>query len=64
MAQTTYEILTSDLAIGTTLSFDLRDPDGNIVHKAGLPVTERLLVRLKAMGVTSVTVRGETPLWI
>lgn len=61
MAHTTYEIQTSDLAIGTALSFDLRDPDGNIVHKAGLPVTERLLVRLQSMGVTSVTVRGETP---
>lgn len=60
MTHTTHEIMTSDLAIGTTLPFDLRDPDGNIVHKAGLPVTERLLDRLKAMGVTSVTVRGES----
>jgi len=61
MTHTTHEILTSDLPIGTTLPFDLRDPDGNIVHKSGLPVTERLLERLKAMGVTSVTVRGESP---
>ncbi|MCU0713034.1 MAG: hypothetical protein MUC43_13315 [Pirellula sp.] len=53
--------MTSDLSIGTTVPFDLRDPDGNIVHKAGLPVTERLLERLKSMGVTSVTVRGEAP---
>lgn len=60
MTHTTHEIFTSDLAIGTTLPFDLRDPFGNIVHKAGLPVTERLLERLKAMGVTSVTVRGES----
>lgn len=60
MTHTIHEIFTSDLAIGTTLPFDLRDPFGHIVHKAGLPVTERLLERLKAMGVTSVTVRGES----
>ena len=60
MTHTTHEILTSDLAIGTTLPFDLRGPEGNIVHKAGLPITERLLDRLKAMGVTSVTVHGKS----
>lgn len=61
MAHTTHEIKTSDLVIGTTLPFDLRDPEGNILHAAGVPVTQRLLDRLQSMGVTSVTVRGESP---
>jgi HD-GYP domain-containing protein (c-di-GMP phosphodiesterase class II) len=58
--QAIYEIETSDLDIGTTLPFDLRGPDGNIVHKSGLPITQRLLDRLNSLGVTMVTVRGES----
>jgi hypothetical protein len=61
MTHTTHEIKTSDLVVGTTLPFDLRDPGGNILHAAGVPVTERLLIRLQSMGVSSVTVRGESP---
>ncbi|MFN7876650.1 MAG: HD-GYP domain-containing protein [Pirellula sp.] len=60
MTHTKHEIKTSDLVVGTTLPFALRDPEGNILHAAGVPVTERLLVRLESMGVSSVTVRGES----
>lgn len=35
------------------------NPDGNIVHKSGLPVTHRLLDRLSSLGITSVTVKSE-----
>lgn len=56
--QSTYNIDTRDLEIGILLPFDLRGPDGSIVHKAGLPVTNRLLERLEKLGVTKVSVRG------
>ena len=55
-----HSIETTDLQIGSTLPFVLRDPDGNIVHKSGLPVTQRLLDRLASLGITSVTVRSES----
>lgn len=54
-----HSIATTDLQIGSSLPFDLRDPDGNIVHKSGLPVTQRLLDRLSSLGITSVTVKSE-----
>jgi HD-GYP domain-containing protein (c-di-GMP phosphodiesterase class II) len=55
-----HSIDTADLQIGSSLPFDLRDPDGNIVHKSGLPVTQRLLDRLSSLGITSVTVKSES----
>jgi HD-GYP domain-containing protein (c-di-GMP phosphodiesterase class II) len=55
-----HSIDTTDLQIGSSLPFDLRDPDGNIVHKSGLQVTQRLLDRLSSLGITSVTVKSES----
>jgi HD-GYP domain-containing protein (c-di-GMP phosphodiesterase class II) len=55
-----HSIDTTDLEIGSSLPFDLRDPEGNIVHKSGLPVTQRLLDRLASLGITSVTVKSES----
>ena len=54
-----YSINTTELPVGALLPFDFRDPAGRLVHRAGLPITEHLLDRLKAMGVATVTVRGE-----
>ncbi|WP_146675514.1 HD-GYP domain-containing protein [Pirellula sp. SH-Sr6A] len=54
-----YTIDTKDLPVGALLPFDLRDPSGRLVHKAGLPITDNLLRRLRSMGVATVTVRGE-----
>ena len=51
-------IQTEDLQIGTTLSFDLTDGAGQILHKAGTPINERLKERLQKKNIHSVTVRG------
>ena len=51
-------IQTEDLQIGTTLSFDLTDGAGQILHKAGMPINERLKERLQKKNIHSVTVRG------
>lgn len=51
-------IETSNLPIGTSLSFDLTDSEGNIVHPAGLPISERLLERLARMHIHSVKMCG------
>jgi response regulator RpfG family c-di-GMP phosphodiesterase len=55
-------IQTADLQIGTTLSFDLSDAQGNLLHKAGMPITQRLLDRLVAKKIHSVTILGESKL--
>jgi hypothetical protein len=55
-----HELETSDLEVGIVLPFDLRGHDGIVLHKAGSPITQRLLDRLEAEGVTSVCVRGES----
>lgn len=52
-----FSINTADLPVGAQLPFDLRDPLGRLVHKSGLPITERLLERLQGMGVTNVIIR-------
>jgi response regulator RpfG family c-di-GMP phosphodiesterase len=52
-------IQTEDLQIGTSLSFDLTDASGQVLHKAGMPINERLKERLKKKNIHSVTVRGE-----
>ncbi len=51
-------IQTDDLQIGTTLSFDLTDTTGQVLHKAGMPIHERLKERLQKKNVHSVTIRG------
>jgi HD-GYP domain-containing protein (c-di-GMP phosphodiesterase class II) len=54
-------INTSDLQIGTTLSFDLLDNAGVVLHKAGLPISERLLERLASKGIHSLRIIGRIP---
>jgi HD-GYP domain-containing protein (c-di-GMP phosphodiesterase class II) len=54
-------IQTEDLQIGTSLSFDLTDATGQVLHKAGSPITERLKERLRKKNIHSVTVRGKAP---
>ena len=51
-------IQTEDLQIGTVLSFDLTDATGQVLHKAGLPINDRLKERLKKRNIHSVTIRG------
>ena len=51
-------IQTEDLQVGTTLSFDLTDAMGQVLHKAGMPINERLKERLQKKNIHSVTVRG------
>ena len=53
----TWVIDTADLLIGTTLSFDLIDSEGNVLHRSGMPVTDRLLERLAATNIVSLTIR-------
>jgi hypothetical protein len=60
--QKTWVIPTNELQIGTTLSFDLMDASGNVLHKAGTPINERLKERLQKKNIHSVTVRGESPI--
>lgn len=55
----TWVIETTDLQIGTSLSFDLKDAEGNVLHKAGAPITDRLLERLKKRNIHSLTVQGQ-----
>lgn len=55
-------IQTEDLQIGTTLSFDLMDASGLILHKADMPINARLKERLQTKGIHSVTVRGTSQL--
>ena len=52
---------TTDLEIGTSLSFDLTDMDGKVLHKSGMPITDRLVERLKRMNISSLTVKGAVP---
>lgn len=60
MSEQTWVIQTADLQEGTVLSFDLQDANGNILHKAGMPISDRLKARLAANGITSVTIRGSS----
>lgn len=54
----TWVIPTEDLQIGTVLSFDLTDGSGQVLHRAGLPINERLKERLKKKNIHSVSIRG------
>jgi len=58
MNNQSWVISTSDLSEGTTLSFDLLDANGNVLHRAGVPIGQRLKDRLAADGITSVTILG------
>ncbi len=53
-----WQIQIEDLQVGTTLSFDLADAMGQILHKAGIPINERLKERLQKKNIHSVTIRG------
>lgn len=55
-------IQTDDLQVGTELSFDLTDLNGQVLHKAGMPITERLKDLLQKKNIHSVTIRGAAPL--
>lgn len=57
----TATIKTTDLKIGTTLSFDLTDANGAVLHKAGMPISERLLERLASRGIHSLKIIGRAP---
>lgn len=54
----TWVIQTEDLQVGTSLSFDLTDANGQILLKAGVPIQERLKEILRKKNINSVTVRG------
>lgn len=60
MNEHTWVIGTEELQIGTVLSFDLLDANGNVLHKAGTPVSERLKERLRSLGIESVSIRGRS----
>jgi response regulator RpfG family c-di-GMP phosphodiesterase len=60
MDEQTWVISTKDLQIGTVLSFDLLDATGNVLHKAGMPISERLKERLHSNGIDSVSIRGRS----
>jgi HD-GYP domain-containing protein (c-di-GMP phosphodiesterase class II) len=49
---------TAELVVGSTLSFDLNDSEGLVLHKAGTPISARLIERLQKKNVHSVTVKG------
>ncbi len=53
-------IQTEDLQVGTVLSFDLSDTSGQVLHKAGTPISDRLKARLQKNSIHSVTIRGAT----
>ncbi|MCY2983274.1 MAG: HD domain-containing protein [Planctomycetota bacterium] len=59
--QETWVIETADLVIGSTLSFDLNDAKGAVLHKSGAPISRRLLDLLEKKGIRSVTVKGHQP---
>ena len=56
----TWVIQTEDLQVGTSLSFDLTDANGQILLKAGVPIQERLKEILRKKKINSFTVRGAT----
>jgi HD-GYP domain-containing protein (c-di-GMP phosphodiesterase class II) len=50
-------IRTSELTVGTTLSFDLVDRQGRVVLKAGIPYSEAVRNRLLEHGIDTVTIK-------
>lgn len=57
-SEETWVIQTAELVIGSTLSFDLNDATGVVLHKAGMPISQRLIDRLQKKCIHSVTVKG------
>ena len=57
-SEETWVIPTEELVIGSTLSFDLNDAQGVVLHKAGMPISQRLIDRLQKKSIHSVTVKG------
>ncbi len=53
-------IQSADLQVGTILSFDLTDASGQVLHKAGTPISDRLKARLQKNNIHSLTIRGAT----
>lgn len=60
MDEQTWVISTKDLQVGTILSFDLLDATGKVLHKAGMPISERLKERLQSNGIESVSIKGRS----
>jgi len=58
MAEKSWLIQTEELQVGTTLSFDLVDSNGQMLHKAGMPISEKLKEKLVKRNIHSVTVQG------
>lgn len=54
-------IPTSELVVGSTLNFDLTDSQAVVLHKAGDPISQRLLDRLLQKNIHSVSVKGQLP---
>jgi HD-GYP domain-containing protein (c-di-GMP phosphodiesterase class II) len=58
-AADTWVIPTAELVVGSTLNFDLTDGQSIVLHKAGSPITPRLLAGLLKKNIHSVTVKGQ-----
>ena len=58
-SEETWVIQTAELVIGSTLSFDLNDATGVVLHKAGMPISQRVIDRLQKKNIHSVTVKGQ-----
>ena len=57
-SEETWVLQTAELVVGSTLSFDLCDSQGVVLHKAGTPISDRLIERLEKKNVHSVSVKG------
>jgi len=57
-SEETWVLQTAELIVGSTLSFDLNDAAGVLLHKAGIPVSDRLIERLQKRNIHSVRVKG------
>jgi len=57
-SEETWVLQTAELIVGSTLSFDLNDASGVVLHKAGIPISDRLIERLQKKNIHSVTVKG------
>ena len=57
-SEETWVLQTAELIVGSTLSFDLHDAAGVLLHKAGTPISDRLIERLQKRNIHSVTVKG------
>lgn len=58
--ETQWKIPADKLRLGASLNFDLICPDGHVLQKAGDPISERLLERLRERGIHSLTLYQAT----